>query len=374
MKTEDFQFSTMIANRRKELKVTQEEIAEHVGVSRAAVSKWEKGLSYPDITLLPKLATYFNISIDTLLGYKPQLTKEQISRTYTQLAQQFSQKAFEDVEKSIEELLSEYYSCFPFVLKMAQLYLNYFPKSTDQQSILERVLQLSSRVKNLSGDLALVNEATMLEAFTYLQQGKPEEVLSLLGKDVQIQFGSDHLISTAHNMLGNLEKAKETIQISYYQNLMQLLSKATEAMMLELENADYIDETIYKIKELIRLFDLENLNFNTVLIFYYKAAKVYTLKGQSEQAIEMLRSYVKLCKKIQFPIKLKGNAYFYLLSQWIENTAQLSSEAPRDEQSVKKDLVQTIVQNPAFDSLKKHPSYQAMIRNLADYLKVEVNR
>ncbi len=63
-----FQFADVFTNRRKQLGVTQEQIADYVGVSRAAVSKWEKGLSYPDITLLPKLATYFNVSIDELLG------------------------------------------------------------------------------------------------------------------------------------------------------------------------------------------------------------------------------------------------------------------------------------------------------------------
>jgi len=370
---EHFQFSMMFANRRKELKVTQEQIAEFVGVSRAAVSKWEKGQSYPDITLLPKLATYFNMSIDTLLGYKPQLRKEQITRIYSQLAQQFSQKPFEQVEKAIEELLSEYYACFPFVLKMAQLYINYLPKSPDQQAILERVLVLCERVKTLSGDLALINEATMLEALAYLQQGKPDEVLALLGTDVQIQFGADHLIATAHKMLGNAEKAKEIIQISYFQNVMQLISNASEAIMLESANSEYLDETIHKMQELIRLFDLETLNFNAVLIFYYRAATIYMMKGQPEQALEMLQHYVKVSKKIQFPIQLKGNAYFYLLQQWMDKTSQLSSEAPRDEHSIKRDLVDSIVQNPAFASLKEQAGYQAMVRSLADYLKVEVN-
>ena len=76
---ETFQFAQILFMKRQELHLTQEDIAKYVGVSRAAVSKWEKGLSYPDITILPKLATFFNISIDTLLGYKPQMTKEQIS-------------------------------------------------------------------------------------------------------------------------------------------------------------------------------------------------------------------------------------------------------------------------------------------------------
>ena len=123
-----FQFSDVFTNRRKQLGVTQEQIADYVGVSRAAVSKWEKGLSYPDITLLPKLATYFNVSIDELLGYEPQLTKERIEKLYAKLAKQFSEKAFEEVQQEIEQLIVEYYSCFPFVIKMAQQYLNYYSK------------------------------------------------------------------------------------------------------------------------------------------------------------------------------------------------------------------------------------------------------
>ena len=52
----------LIENRRKR-GITQEELAEYIGVSKAAVSKWEIGMTYPDISLLPRLASYFNISI-----------------------------------------------------------------------------------------------------------------------------------------------------------------------------------------------------------------------------------------------------------------------------------------------------------------------
>ena len=63
-----FQFSDIFTTRRKQLGVTQEQIADYIGVSRAAVSKWEKGLSYPDIMLLPKLADIFNITIEELFN------------------------------------------------------------------------------------------------------------------------------------------------------------------------------------------------------------------------------------------------------------------------------------------------------------------
>ena len=56
--------SKVILQKRKEKNITQEELAKYMEVTKASVSKWETGQSYPDILLLPKLATFFNISID----------------------------------------------------------------------------------------------------------------------------------------------------------------------------------------------------------------------------------------------------------------------------------------------------------------------
>lgn len=53
---------------RQESSLTQEQLAEAVGVSPQAVSRWETGISFPDITLLPVLANLFNATTDTLLG------------------------------------------------------------------------------------------------------------------------------------------------------------------------------------------------------------------------------------------------------------------------------------------------------------------
>lgn len=52
------------------MKMTQESFAKKLNVSRQAVSKWENGQSYPDISMLPKIAALFNITIDELLNYK----------------------------------------------------------------------------------------------------------------------------------------------------------------------------------------------------------------------------------------------------------------------------------------------------------------
>lgn len=50
--------------------ITQEQLGEVLGISSQAVSKWENGSALPDIMVLPKLADYFGISIDELMGYK----------------------------------------------------------------------------------------------------------------------------------------------------------------------------------------------------------------------------------------------------------------------------------------------------------------
>lgn len=48
--------------------LTQEDVAEFLGITPQSVSKWERGESYPDITLLPALANIFETSVDLLLG------------------------------------------------------------------------------------------------------------------------------------------------------------------------------------------------------------------------------------------------------------------------------------------------------------------
>lgn len=57
-----------IKNHRKRLGLTQEQLAQQLGVSAQAVSKWEHNLSCPDISVLPEIADLFGISVDELLG------------------------------------------------------------------------------------------------------------------------------------------------------------------------------------------------------------------------------------------------------------------------------------------------------------------
>lgn len=64
---------------RKERGITQETFAQAMGVTTQAVSKWERGEGYPDITLLPAMAEYFHVTLDSLCGIDEQQKEKQIS-------------------------------------------------------------------------------------------------------------------------------------------------------------------------------------------------------------------------------------------------------------------------------------------------------
>lgn len=66
----------MIASLRKENGMTQFELAEKMGVTDKAVSKWERDLSCPDVNTIPKLAEVFGISVDELMQIKAESQDE----------------------------------------------------------------------------------------------------------------------------------------------------------------------------------------------------------------------------------------------------------------------------------------------------------
>ena len=53
---------------RRRMNLTQEQLAEKFGTSPQAISRWEIGATYPDIEMLPMIASFFETSIDALLG------------------------------------------------------------------------------------------------------------------------------------------------------------------------------------------------------------------------------------------------------------------------------------------------------------------
>ncbi len=121
---------TKIHELRRRDERTQEALAEALGVTAQAVSRWESGGSYPDVELMPAIANYFHISIDELFGYhddREEKIKSIIERADNVFAKQgrilFKGSLSEDVEECIDMLrtASEEFPNEPkILLKLAQ--------------------------------------------------------------------------------------------------------------------------------------------------------------------------------------------------------------------------------------------------------------
>lgn len=92
-------FGNQIRLNRRRMNLTQEQLAEKFGISPQAISRWETGATYPDIEMLPMIASFFETSVDSLLG----VTEEEKEKRCSEL-----QKSFEiavrakDVQETVE--------------------------------------------------------------------------------------------------------------------------------------------------------------------------------------------------------------------------------------------------------------------------------
>jgi len=81
---------------------TQDALAEALGVTAQAVSRWESGGSYPDVELMPAIANYFHISIDELFGYHNE-REENIKNILDSTAAVLTQQGFTMYQGSISK-------------------------------------------------------------------------------------------------------------------------------------------------------------------------------------------------------------------------------------------------------------------------------
>lgn len=101
----------MIREKRKELSLTQEQIADYLGVSTPAVNKWEKGNSYPDITLLPALARLLRTDLNTLLSFQDDLSDAEIISFVDEVDKTVQEKGYDTAFQMAMDKIHDYPAC-----------------------------------------------------------------------------------------------------------------------------------------------------------------------------------------------------------------------------------------------------------------------
>ena len=364
----------IIMEKRKEKKVTQQELANFIGVSKASVSKWETGQTYPDITLLPLLAAYFDITIDSLLTYEPQLDNHEIQRIYAMLKESLETKSPEDVLATIRSFVRRYYSCYPFVLQMGMFLLNHadlLPGEEKVKTYTKEAQDLFIHVRTQAKDPDLITQALKYEAYTALNLQEFDQVLSILGDQVPIIFPIESLIAAAQQQKGESKKAVLTLQSAIYQYTTVFLSFLTNYLQLVIDDPDKFSETVSRGKSFAKLFNFQEMHPVALMNFQLSATFGYAQMEDETAALEMLQEFVEVLQGTTFPVVLHGDDYFDQIDEWLEHL-EIGKQLPRDSMKVKEGLLEMVIDNPTFAQFEDQEQVQEIFSKLRSIREQDV--
>ena len=188
---------------RKEKDLTQEQLAEILGVSFQAVSKWERGEGYPDIEMLPAIANYFGVSLDDLAGMEDLRSREGLERYHAQW------KALNDAGENEEGA------------RLMREALRQFPG----ESIL--MVQLVTSLEKCGGT-ADVRSANRAEAIALSER---------LARDDDPEIRNAFLFNLCHSYWKNGETAKA---IEHAQKLPNIFKTKENALVMFLQGEDQL--------------------------------------------------------------------------------------------------------------------------------------
>lgn len=215
---------------RKSKSVTQEQIAEVLGISVTAVSKWERNETYPDITLLFPLAHYFEVTLDELMGYDEERVQAEIAETlelYRSLWLTEPEKAREVIVKAYKEYPNDYPVMHYYMWNLAGDMAD-----NDKETLLahkEEFLAICDKILSGCTEETVRLNAWNMKAKLLHAEGRTEEALAIYGEKYPNWY------DTREQKREQLF-AKDTPEFCSYlkQNMYELACFATDKKMKEL--------------------------------------------------------------------------------------------------------------------------------------------
>ena len=259
----NFNFGENLKTLRVTKGFTQEQTAELLNVSKQSISRWENNITYPDITFLPILASFYNVTVDSLLGADAK-TNENLLSEY--MNRRTEAHHIGDVAGALE-LSQELYTSFPnntLVLNclMTDAYLFAIHESCPQSKrYLELSISISERFLQLTHDIEEQCRCIKNIAICNRLLGNPEKALLWLKK---LPSGWSCIEAAAIDVLTDADK-RDSISCS----LDMLLH-----LLYRLLSAYAEDKTLPKEKQIVVLEKLPRI-FNVMFEqddygFYYK--------------------------------------------------------------------------------------------------------
>lgn len=253
---------------RLQRELTQEQLANVLGVSAQAVSRWESGTTYPDITLLPTIATYFETTLEELMGMEDFKSEEQLKELIAQLDENGSKGLIYENILLLRDAVKTYPTNYQLQFRLVQQltfcqYKNGRGLSEEEQISLNReAAEIGNRILSHCTDGVIINQTTQQLCYIYSRLGEKEKAIEyamklpnigctntvVLGDLYEGEQQKTHLKCAiksyaaafwgALRNLADLEYKDETMSTA---ERIAILKKALAILELVYDNGDYLD-------------------------------------------------------------------------------------------------------------------------------------
>lgn len=168
--------------------LTQEQLADVIGVSAQAVSRWENGTTYPDITLLPTIANYFEITIDELMGMEDFKSEEQIKELLAKIDENSNKGLIYENILFLREAVKIYPRNYELLLKLIRQltfcsYKNGTPLTENEQLELNHeAVGIGERILSSCTDMETIIHTRDQMCYAYFKLGEKEKAVEYAKK------------------------------------------------------------------------------------------------------------------------------------------------------------------------------------------------
>ena len=339
-----------LKNLRKELGNTQEDLANHLSISVQAVSKWERGDGFPDITLLPYIASYYNVTVDDILGCNS-LRKQEDIEAFKKQAQILINKGKRKERLALCREMQKKYPNDEDVLHnlMHDLWAVDHTKNSEEIIFIANKLLKSDSIEIRYGAIQML-------AFTYSKLGNDEKA---------VEYAK--MVPCNRDLLSSVLKGKELVEHCrwYFWNVCDTMLKLSHSMIqcpesgYTAEERHSIRETIYNFFHLI--YSDSDFGFweNRLGSLCLEMAKNSAEMGNIDQAFDELN---KMCKHMEKHQEFKCIDHTSLLVRGLHY--DISQSGSSDDYSMAHGFLCVLDENPHFKPLHKDERLQAIKNRL----------
>lgn len=351
----------VILKLRKEKGITQEQLGSFIGVSTAAVSKWESGSSYPDITLLPVLAAFFNITIDKLLNFKIELSDEEVMKIYSECESLFSSGALDDAIDKCKNYVLKYPSSYYLKLRVGFLFTMYSWKGSDEEvckKMMDYSIELFEDVSQNCNKAELVEQALYQLGALYPSIEEEDKAIEALSKINKSKLDPDMLLASIHIKRNELKKARELLQSNLYKSINDIglvCMGLANSFMKEEKDLKMIEKYYNLSINIKKVFSTDEYSAFGLSMEYLIFAEAYLKFNETKKAIDMLHNMIEDIGKndINEPAKFS--------SIWCFN------EISAGNRTITMNLYENIFkifEQPIFDIIRESKEFISIINDL----------